>query len=138
MTARVTPTADALAPTKQEADEVVRRFLAAVDADSYEDARALTSGQATTQTDEVRGAIEREANGSTVDLRVRDLVTAPGEAQGARRPVQADYVIEAYTDTLLGSMKVREEKLSNVFMVARLPQGIRIVAIEGALLPSSP
>ncbi len=139
-TGQALPAEDQTAPTQQEADQVVRAFFAAVEADSYEDARALTSGEATRQTDEVRTEVQREAdaNGVTIDLRVPEIATAPGAAQREERPVQVDYVIEAYADSFLGVFKAREERLSNVFRVARLPEGVRIVRIDGDLLPPVP
>ncbi len=125
-------------PTEEEAEAVVQAYFAAIDADSYDDARALTTGAATEQTDVGAEQIRREATaeGVTVDLRVAELATQglPPGFEDSR--VQTDYVVEAWVDTgLFGDVKARESRGSTVFRTVRTPTGIKIARIEGGLFP---
>lgn len=125
-------------PTEEEAEAVVRAYFAAIEADTSDAARDLTTGVATEQTDAAAEQISKEADaeGVTVDLRVPELATQalPPGLEGT--PVQTDYVVEAWVDSgLLGDVKVREGRGSTVIHTVRTNTGIKIARIEGGLLP---
>ena len=117
----------------------MRAYFAAIEADSYEAASALTAGQARTQTQEGAAEIQRQADaeGVTIDLRVPELSAQARAVEAAERPVDVDYLVQAWVDTFLGSINARELPGSSVFRVARLPEGVRIIEIEGDLLPTA-
>jgi hypothetical protein len=122
--------------TGAEAEQTVRAYFAAIDADSPDAARNLTSGVARRQTDEAVQEIQdrADAEGVTLDLRVPELNVTALPPEGAATPVHADSLIQAYADTLLGQVLAEEVRSSATFLVERTPEGIRIVEIRGDLL----
>lgn len=129
-------TVDIPFPTGAEAEQTVRAYFAAIDADSPDAARNLTTGVARAQTDEaVQEIHERaDAEGVTLDLRVPELSLTAMPPDGTATPVRADSLIQAYADTLVGQVLAEEVRSSATFLVERTPEGIRIVEIEGDLL----
>ncbi len=127
-------------PSEEEAEAVVEAYFAAIEADSYDAARALTTGTATGQTDTGAEQIRREstAEGVTVDLRVPELTTDALPPEPESTAVQTDYVVEAWVDTgLFGDVKAREGRGSTLFHTVRTSTGAKIERIEGGLFPPS-
>lgn len=118
-------------PAAREAEEVVRAYFAAVEADDYDAARATTSGTARRQTDELIASIEQqeEEGGADADLRVADLMM--GEPVGERdiQSIDASFRIQAYVSTFLGDFMAEDIPSSASFQVARVAEGVRIVNI---------
>lgn len=118
-------------PTAGEAEQVVRAYFAAVEADDYDAVRVTTSGTARRQTDELIASIEQqeEEGGADADLRVADL--AMGEPMAGRgvQSIDASFRIQAYVSTFLGDFKAEDIPSSASFQVARVAEGVRIVNI---------
>lgn len=118
-------------PTAREAEEVVRAYFAAVEADDYDAVRATTSGTARRQTDELIASIEQQEveGGADADLRVADLAMGdPIEGPGVRS-IDASFRIQAYVSTFLGDFMAEDIPSSASFQVARVAEGVRIVNI---------
>jgi hypothetical protein len=124
-------------PTEQEAEKLVRDYWAAIDGERWDDARALTAGAARSQTDAsiAEGLRQAQESGVEVDVRVVGVQVTPQVARGSLRPVRARATLEVYADVLIGTVKVEEIGSSGSFSVARRPEGVRIVRIEGLTQP---
>ncbi len=125
-------------PTSREAEELVRAYFVALDEDRYDDASALTTGQAREQTDAGLAELQSESDrqGVRIHLAVVELVmtSQPPESEG--QPVQVEYLVQALADTLFGTITAQELRSEARFTVARLSEGDRIVRIEGDLVPT--
>lgn len=125
-------------PAEQEAEAVVEAYFAALDEDRYDDAKALTAGQAREQTDAGVAELQRESEnqGMRIHLQVIELNTTAQAADSTARPVQVEYLVAALADTIFGTMTADELRSEAIFRVARLPEGDRIVFIDGELVPT--
>lgn len=123
-------------PTAEEAEDIVRAYFAAVDADNFDSARSYTSGVALETTNAVIATVQQQAaeQGVTVDLRVTRLDTAVLTAEGAVQPVKADFVLEPFVDMGFGPFSLQQMPSSGTFLVARLPAGVRITDIQTDLV----
>lgn len=125
-------------PTDREAEELVRAYFVALDEERYDDARALTTGQAREQTDAGLQELQSESDrqGVRIHLAVVDLVMTPHPTEAEGRPVRVEYLVQALADTFFGTITAQEMRSDARFTVARLSEGDRIVRIDGELIPT--
>ncbi|MDP9350588.1 MAG: hypothetical protein M3P51_03475 [Chloroflexota bacterium] len=130
--------APADSPTSREAEELVRAYFVALDEDRYDDASALTTGQAREETEAGLAELQSESDrqGVRIHLAVVELVMTPQPLESEGRPVQVEYLVQALADTFFGTITAQELRSEARFTVARLSEGDRIVRIEGDLVPT--
>lgn len=115
---------------------MVHQWFEGVDADSPDQLRRVTSGDARKQTDNLISSVQSQAdtNGVALDMRVPELTVTPESAQGKVRPVKTRFVVDVYADMGLAYVQARELQSTATFNVARLPDGtVKIVSIRGDL-----
>ncbi len=127
------------APSVAEADGAVRDWFKGVADNSPRQMEAVTSGRARQQTDDLINSAKKSAeqNGTTLTMQVPSLTTSVGQASGDERTVTATYEVDVYADLGITTVKAREMRGTAVFHVARLPEGVRIVLIEGDIANAS-
>jgi hypothetical protein len=115
----------------------VRAYFAGIEADSYDQIRGTTVDQARSRTDELIAEIVRQEGevGVDFDLRVTALNITLRPVDGSVRPVEVHAVVAAYLHAGLLHVKLREIHPGATFSVARVAGGVRIVELQGEVLP---